>query len=110
MPPSTPPPFDLSGHVALVTGANHGIGAATAHTLAACGARVAISYLRLDDAPDPGIPELYRENRASDAEDVLADIRAANGHPRSRRTSPIRRRPVVCSMLPRRSSARSTSS
>ncbi len=79
MSPSAPPPFDLSGHVALVTGANHGIGAATGRTLAACGARVALSYLRLDDAPDPGIPELYRENRASDAEDVLADIRAANG-------------------------------
>ncbi len=79
MAPSAPPPFDLSGHVALVTGANHGIGGATARTLAACGARVVISYLRLEDAPDPGIPELYRENRAADAEDVLADIYAAGG-------------------------------
>ncbi len=79
MPSNPPPPYDLSGHVALVSGANHGIGAAAARTLAACGARVVISYLRLKDAADPGIPELYRKNRASDAEDVLADIRAVGG-------------------------------
>jgi 3-oxoacyl-[acyl-carrier protein] reductase len=71
--------FDLNGHVALVTGANHGIGAATARFLAACGARVMITYLRLKDAPDPGIPEKYRQNRAADAEEVIAAIRAAGG-------------------------------
>lgn len=73
------PPVRLDGHVALVTGANHGIGAATARTLAACGARVALAYLRLDDPPDPGIPEAYRAKRAGGAEPVQAAIRAAGG-------------------------------
>ena len=54
---------DLSGKVALVTGASRGLGAAIARKLAACGARVAVNYF--------GSPEK--------AEQVVADIRRAGG-------------------------------
>ncbi len=72
-------PSSLDGHVALVTGANHGIGAATARELALGGARVLISYLRLADNPQSGLPATYRENRASGAGHVLAAIQSADG-------------------------------
>lgn len=75
--PSEHLPFDLSGHVALVTGANHGIGAATAKALAGCGASVLISYLRISDPAD--FPEPYRPNRAKDASEVLSAIRTFGG-------------------------------
>jgi len=64
-----PLPYKLNGHVVLVTGANHGIGAAVARALASCGASVPVSYLRTAD-PDE-FPEPYRSNRSKMADEVL---------------------------------------
>ena len=44
----TASPFDLSGRVALVTGASRGIGESIVRTLAAAGARVIVSSRKLD--------------------------------------------------------------
>jgi 3-oxoacyl-[acyl-carrier protein] reductase len=74
-----PLPFDLAGHTALVTGANHGIGAATASALAACGASVLLAYWRLNEPVDRGTPDAYRRARAGGAGGVVKGIRAAGG-------------------------------
>lgn len=76
----------LNGRVAVVTGANHGIGAATARALAGQGAAVFITYLRLPipsedfdaDLSVPGYP-LYHHRQAQSADAVVAAIRAAGG-------------------------------
>jgi 3-oxoacyl-[acyl-carrier protein] reductase len=58
---------ELEGHVAIVTGANHGIGAATAQALARSGAAVVLTFFRAEDDPRP------------DADDVIAQITDAGG-------------------------------
>jgi 3-oxoacyl-[acyl-carrier protein] reductase len=68
-----------AGHTAIVTGANHGIGAATAHALARRGCAVLCTFLRLQDPDDPGTPQAYRDKRAQDAEAVVAGIREQGG-------------------------------
>ena len=63
-----------AGHTAIVTGANHGIGAATARALAGRGCAVVCTFLRVADPDDPGTPRLYRDNRARDAAGVIGRI------------------------------------
>lgn len=79
MSATSPLVVDLHGHVAIVTGANHGIGAATAYKLATCGASVLVTYLRIEEEPDAGTPKAYLEQRASRPDDLLAEIQIGGG-------------------------------
>lgn len=77
--------YNLDNKVALTTGANHGIGAATAKALAAEGVKVFITYYRTSPedygvsykqakaAKEPGMP-LYHFLRTKDAQEVVASI------------------------------------
>jgi NAD(P)-dependent dehydrogenase (short-subunit alcohol dehydrogenase family) len=83
-----------SQHVAIVTGANHGIGAATAQALARRGCALLCTFLRVEDPDDPGTPQAYRDNRARDAAAVIARIgEAAAGLSPWKPTCPTRPRP-----------------
>jgi 3-oxoacyl-[acyl-carrier protein] reductase len=81
----------LKGKAVLITGANHGIGAAAAVAFAREEADVFLSYMRLspgthgaigpqavDTASEPG-PGYYYGILARDAEDVIRSIRALGG-------------------------------
>jgi 3-oxoacyl-[acyl-carrier protein] reductase len=76
--PASPGP-PLAGHTAIVTGANHGIGAASAAALAQRGCGVLCTFMRVEDPADPGTPQAYRDHRAQGAAAVVAQIRAGGG-------------------------------
>lgn len=80
----------IEGKVALVTGGNHGIGAAIAQALATQGVKVFITYFRpetaygeseLDAALAAGVggDRLYRAQQQQTADHVLSEIRSAGG-------------------------------
>jgi 3-oxoacyl-[acyl-carrier protein] reductase len=75
-------PTASARRVALVTGANHGIGAATAKALAAQGTAVLCTYFRNDrlgGLEDPALPTAYRATRMARADFVVESIRAGGG-------------------------------
>lgn len=67
------------GHVAIVTGANSGIGAATAAQLASDGTAVVVAYKQVPVLDKTGTPSTYNENRMVSGEEVVASVREAGG-------------------------------
>ncbi|MDE0621358.1 MAG: SDR family oxidoreductase [Bryobacterales bacterium] len=84
-------PAGPKGKTALVTGGNHGIGAAVARALGAQGANVFIAYFRpetsyskneLREALSAGIggDALYRAHQQQTPEHVVSSVKSAGGH------------------------------
>jgi 3-oxoacyl-[acyl-carrier protein] reductase len=72
------PDLPLDGRVAIVSGANHGIGASTAAELARLGADVAVTYLAVTPSDDdPGRPPEYRAQREQGPDVTVAAIEVA---------------------------------
>ncbi|GAJ15406.1 unnamed protein product, partial [marine sediment metagenome] len=81
----------LKGKLVLVTGGNHGIGAATARAFSREGAKVFINYLRLSPKEYGGISEeearkaktpgiaYYHAMQTKSADEVVRDIREKGG-------------------------------
>lgn len=67
-------------HVALVTGANHGIGAAIAERLADEGCAVVAAFLAEEIPADSGLPQRLREQHRQDGAVVADRIRESGGH------------------------------
>ena len=67
----------LDGRIAIVTGANHGIGAATAAELARLGADVLVSFRRFVPLEDASLPPAYDQQRARDGSATVDLIEAA---------------------------------
>lgn len=73
----------LIDKVALVTGANHGIGAATAKAMGKEKAKVFIAYWRPEADEQPSTEKQYRENRSKTADKVVQEIRDNGGQAES---------------------------
>ena len=63
------PLLDLTGKIALVTGAAQGLGRATAETLAGCGAQVIVNHLN-----QPDVAEMLANNLGNGAWAAQADV------------------------------------
>ena len=68
-----------SDHIAIVTGANHGIGASAARILGASGVAVLLTFFRLPDTGRLDRLDAYTGARASSADDVVAEIVRGGG-------------------------------
>ena len=72
----------LSDKGVLVTGANHGIGAATARAFAAEGAAVAVHFLEAlpADQVDESYSILHNMSGKAAADELVRDIQGRGGH------------------------------